>query len=60
METLHHGRFREMFVYQKSFDLAVRIFRLTKAFPKEELFGLTSGATVPPPAPLGEASATPV
>ena len=34
--------FREMFVYQKSFDLAVRIFRLTKAFPKEELFGLTS------------------
>ena len=34
--------FREMFVYQKSFDLAVRIFRLTKALPKEELFGLTS------------------
>ena len=34
--------FREMFVYQKSFDLAVRIFRLTNAFPKEELFGLTS------------------
>ncbi|HMC96665.1 MAG TPA: four helix bundle protein, partial [Flavobacteriales bacterium] len=34
--------FRDMIVYQKSFDLAVRIFQLTKKFPKEEQFGLTS------------------
>lgn len=31
-----------MIVYQKAFELAVRIFKLTKTFPKEELFGLTS------------------
>lgn len=31
-----------MIVYQKAFDLAVRIFHLTKRFPKEEQFGLTS------------------
>ncbi len=34
--------FRDMIVYQKAFDLAVRIFHLTKRFPKEEQFGLTS------------------
>lgn len=34
--------FRDMIVYQKAFDLAVRIFRLTKKFPKEEVYGLTS------------------
>ena len=31
-----------MIVYQKAFDLSVRIFKLTKKFPKEETFGLTS------------------
>jgi len=31
-----------MIVYQKAFELAVRIFQLTKRFPKEEQFGLTS------------------
>ena len=34
--------FRDMIVYQKAFDLSVRIFKLTKKFPKEETFGLTS------------------
>lgn len=34
--------FRDMIVYQKAFDLSVRIFKLTKKFPKEEMFGLTS------------------
>lgn len=34
--------FRDMIVYHKAFDLAVRIFHLTKRFPKEEQFGLTS------------------
>ena len=36
------GGFRAMIVYQKAFDLAVRIFFLTKKFPKEELYGLSS------------------
>lgn len=34
--------FRDMIVYQKAFDLSVRIFKLTRKFPKEETFGLTS------------------
>jgi len=34
--------FRDMIVYHKSFELAVRVFKLTRTFPKEELFGLTS------------------
>lgn len=34
--------FRDMIVYQKAFDLSVRIFKLTMKFPKEEMFGLTS------------------
>ena len=34
--------FRDMIVYQKAFEMAVRIFHLTKRFPKEEQFGLTS------------------
>lgn len=28
--------FRDMIVYQKAFDLAVRFFHFTKRFPKEE------------------------
>jgi four helix bundle protein len=32
--------FRDMIVYQKAFDLAVRVFHLTKKFPREEQFGL--------------------
>ena len=34
--------FRDMIVYQKALEMAVRIFHLTKRFPKEEQFGLTS------------------
>ena len=32
---------RELEVYQKAFDAAMRIFELTKSFPKEETFSLT-------------------
>lgn len=35
------GTYRDLIVYKKSFDLAMRIFKITKSFPKEELFGLT-------------------
>lgn len=34
--------FRDMIVYQKSFDLAVGMFKLTRGFPREEAYGLTS------------------
>lgn len=33
---------KELTVYQKSFDLAMRIFRLTKGFPPEERFALNN------------------
>jgi len=34
-------RFQDLLAYQKSFDLAMRIFELTKSFPKEETYSLT-------------------
>lgn len=33
--------FRELIVYQKAFEQAMKIFELTKHFPKEERFSLT-------------------
>lgn len=32
---------RELKVYQKAFELAMEIFKLTKEFPKEEIYSLT-------------------
>jgi len=34
--------FRELIVWQKSMDFVTEIYKETKKFPKEELFGLTS------------------
>jgi four helix bundle protein len=34
--------FRDLKVYQKAFRLAMDIFKLTKSFPDEEKYGLTS------------------
>jgi four helix bundle protein len=34
--------FRDLLVWQPSIQLTVAIYSLTKGFPKEELFGLTS------------------
>lgn len=34
--------FRDLVVWQKSVDLVTEIYRLSKKFPKEEVFGLTS------------------
>ncbi|MDD5149578.1 MAG: four helix bundle protein [Flavobacterium sp.] len=33
--------FRELLAYQKSFQLAMEIFELSKSFPKEEKYSLT-------------------
>ncbi len=34
--------FRELVVWQRAIELALEIYKLTKTFPKEEMFGLTS------------------
>jgi four helix bundle protein len=35
-------RFEDLIVWRKSHELALRVYRITKTFPREELFGLTS------------------
>jgi four helix bundle protein len=32
---------RDLVVYQRSFEFAMRVFELTKAFPREELYSMT-------------------
>lgn len=34
-------RFQDLLAYRKSFDLAMKIFQLSKSFPKEEIYSLT-------------------
>ena len=34
-------RFQDLLAYQKSFELALQIFEITKSFPKEEQYSLT-------------------
>jgi len=42
MSGLKHAEsFRDLIVYQKSRQLSREILRLTKTFPKEEMFSLT-------------------
>ena len=36
------NNYKELKVWQKSVDLAVKIYEATKDFPREELYGLTS------------------
>ena len=33
--------YKNLIAYQKAFALAMKIFKVTKRFPKEEIFGLT-------------------
>ena len=35
-------KFEDLIVWQKAHALTLRVYRVTRAFPKEELFGLTS------------------
>jgi four helix bundle protein len=39
MAVLHY---RELFAWQKAMDLVVDVYRLTRSFPREELYGLTN------------------
>jgi four helix bundle protein len=34
-------KFQDLLAYKKSFDLAMKIFQVSKSFPKEETFSLT-------------------
>ncbi|RTQ52494.1 four helix bundle protein [Hymenobacter gummosus] len=34
--------FRKLHVWQQGFDVTLAVYRITRGFPKEELFGLTS------------------
>lgn len=36
--------YRDLLVWQKGMDLAVEVYRLSRAWPKEEAYGLTSQA----------------
>lgn len=36
------GDFKDLRVYQLAFELSMDIFKMTKFFPKEEMYGLTS------------------
>jgi four helix bundle protein len=49
--------YRDLLVWQKSMDLVTEIYQLTRPFPQEELFGLTSQtrrAAVSVPANIAE------
>lgn len=34
--------FKQLTVWQKAYELALEIYKFSKAFPKEEIYGLTS------------------
>ena len=36
--------YRDLLVWQKAMDLAAEVYRLSRAWPKEEVYGLTSQA----------------
>jgi len=36
------NNYKELKIWQKSVELAVKVYQITKDFPKEELYGITS------------------
>ena len=36
------NNYKELKIWQKSIDVAVKVYEITKDFPREELYGLTS------------------
>ncbi|WP_404320049.1 four helix bundle protein [Malaciobacter canalis] len=39
---MRKNNYRDLLVWQKSMDLAKQVYMITKYFPKEEVYGLTS------------------
>jgi len=42
METKSGGTYEDLKVWRKSMDLVLHVYRCTNAFPKQEIYGLTS------------------
>lgn len=40
-KTMKTNSYRDLIVWQKSFDLAKRIYKFSEGFPKNEIYGLT-------------------
>jgi len=36
------GTFRDLKAWQKAFELALEVYQVTRSFPREEMYGLTS------------------
>ena len=43
---LKYNDYKNLMIWEKSMDIAVEIYDITKSFPKEEIFGLTSQNTI--------------
>ena len=39
---MHKNTYKDLIVWQKSSELVLHVYRLTKGFPREEIYGLTS------------------
>ena len=42
IEVMPVKSYRELVVWQKSMDFAAEVYRVTRAFPREEMYGVTS------------------
>jgi four helix bundle protein len=42
MKTEEMTGFKQLRVWQRAYELALEVYKLTKSFPKEEIYGLTS------------------
>jgi len=42
MDAVQRGGFKDLLVWQKAFALVLEVYEATKAFPKEEQYGLVS------------------
>jgi four helix bundle protein len=60
METKIIKSYKDLIVWQKSIDLVLEIYKITKMFPREEIYGITNQmrrAAVSIPSNIAEGSA---